>query len=67
MLKNEDYDLVHTLSTKSQGMEVYDTYIKDAQTCPSCRDLWQKIKQDDDRHIQMLAQELKKHVEKGSL
>jgi hypothetical protein len=66
MLKNPNYDLVEELQEKSKGVWRYDQYLKDAgmdPNCQHCRDLWQKLKEEDERHIQMLKDEIKMHVQ----
>ncbi len=63
MLKDRDYDLIQTMASKSKGLAQYDIYIKDAQSCPNCRNVWQQLKEQDERQVSMLADELKKHVE----
>lgn len=63
MLKNKDYDLMETISVKSKGLKRYDIFMQDASDCPGCRDVWQRIKEQDEQQVGMLVDELKKHVE----
>jgi len=63
MLKNRDYDLVQTMATKSKGLHRYDTYLKDAADCPECQRLWQQLREQDERQVGLLAEEIKRHVE----
>ncbi|MFH0809646.1 MAG: hypothetical protein V2A77_04130 [Pseudomonadota bacterium] len=63
MLKDKNYDLVRTMATKSKGLGQYEVYVKDAEACPHCRELWQQIRNEDERHVGMLADELKRHVQ----
>jgi rubrerythrin len=46
-----------------------DTYIQDAQAAnrPELAHLWSTIKQDEQRHLDMLKQELAKDVQEGRL
>jgi hypothetical protein len=67
MLKDKDYDLVETISVKSKGLSRYETYIQDAQACPQCRNLWQQLKNEDEKQLAMLVKELKTHVEHREL
>jgi rubrerythrin len=46
-----------------------DTYIQDARAAnrPELAHLWNAIKQDEQRHLDLLKQELAKDVQKGRL
>jgi len=67
MLKNKDYDLVQTIASKSKGLARYEIYMKDASNCPDCQNVWQQLKEQDERQVGMLVDELKKHVEKQDI
>jgi hypothetical protein len=67
MLKNKDYDLVQTIAVKSKGLNRYSTFMKDAEACPGCRNLWQRLKEQDENQVAMLVDELKSHVEHQEL
>jgi rubrerythrin len=61
MLSNNSYNLVTALSEKSEAISVYEDFIQDAQDAdsPECAELWQKLKEDEERHVELL----KEHVE----
>lgn len=65
MLKNKDYDLMETISVKSKGLTRYDVFTQDAEAagCTECQNLWQQLKSQDERHLGLLIDELKKHIE----
>jgi hypothetical protein len=55
---NLTYDLISVLHEKLEGQEVYNTYMKDAQSDPQCQQLFQQLKQQDAQMIQQLMQQL---------
>ncbi len=66
MLNNNSYNIVSELSEKSKALQLYDTYVQDAQEAGSeeCVQLFQQLKQQDEQaveqlkqHVQMLAQQ----------
>ena len=61
MLSNNSYNLVTALSEKSEAISIYDDFIQDAHDAdsPECAELWQKLKEDEERHVELL----KEHVE----
>lgn len=64
MLKDHNHDLIHSLSEKNDAVWRYDKeYIKNSQGCDDCTDMWQKMKDDDNEHIQMLTGEIKRHMD----
>jgi hypothetical protein len=67
MLKNKDYDLIQAISIKSKSLHRYNTYIKDAEACPGCRNLWQQLKNEDEKQVGMLVDELKNHAERQEI
>ena len=63
MLKNLNYNLISALAIKSRGLARYDKCIEDAADCPSCQEIWKKIKQMDEELVGLLRDEIKKHLE----
>lgn len=61
-MKDANFDLVHSLTNKAEALQVYDRYAQDASGCRQCQDLWRQIKQDDQRHHDMLLQEVNRHA-----
>lgn len=64
-IRNVNHNLVHSLATKADSVWRYDRYIQDASGCSHCQRLWQQIQQDDMRHIQLLRDEIARHVQQG--
>ncbi|MFH1209874.1 MAG: hypothetical protein V1663_03735 [archaeon] len=57
-LNNCNYNCVKQLGKKLALIAKVDGYIKDAEECnhPWCADMWRKIKEDEERHVEMLRQ-----------
>ncbi|HVF84894.1 MAG TPA: ferritin family protein [Abditibacteriaceae bacterium] len=67
MLKNNSYNLVTALSEKSEALSIYDDFIEDAQEAdsPECAELWQQIREDEERHVELLKEHVEKLVQSG--
>lgn len=63
MLKDHNHDLVHQLSEISDSVWRIEKKYKDtAEGCSSCNALWAKLAHDYHNHIDMLTDEIKKHI-----
>ncbi len=63
MLKDHNHDLIHSISEKCDGVWRYKKeYLKNSAGCPSCVKMWQKIMEDDEKHIEMLKEEIGCHI-----
>ena len=66
MLKNHNHDLVHALSEKNDAVWRYEKeYLKNSQGCDHCTKMWEKMRDEDNGHIQMLVEETKRHMDEG--
>jgi ferritin-like metal-binding protein YciE len=67
MLSNNTYNHVSLLSEKAQGLELYDTYIEDAEDAGSqeCVQLFQQMKEQDAKHVEMLKAHIEMLVKNG--
>lgn len=67
MLKNNSYNIVTALSEKSEALSIYDDFIEDAQDAdsPECAELWQQIREDEERHVELLKSHVEMLVQKG--
>lgn len=77
MLKDHNHDLIKQLSEDSSSLWRYDSYIKSAQgrsdseessdsmSCEHCINLWKKLKQTDEERVELLKEEIKRHVNEG--
>lgn len=64
MLKNHNHDLVHALSSKNDAVWRYKgEYLKNAKGCAHCTKLWKKLMDDDNKHIEMLTDEVRRHMD----
>lgn len=62
MLENHSHNLIHQLSEISDSVwRIKKHYLDEAKDCPSCKELWQKLEADYEKHIEMLKEEIKKH------
>jgi rubrerythrin len=68
-ISNLEYDLLTALQNKSEAIKAYETYIQDAQELNSqpCVELFQKLHEDDIKHIQELRHHLQEVMQKGSM
>lgn len=67
MLKDNNYNLMQDITTISQSLHRYDTYIKDAAHCNECQGVWRKLKSEREKELAMLLEELNKHIKKGEI
>ncbi len=67
MLNNNSYNIVTALSEKSEAITIYDDFIEDAEEAesPECAELWQQIREDEERHVEMLKEHLEMLVKNG--
>jgi len=64
MLKNHNHDLVHALSEKNDAAWRYEKeYLKNAEGCEYCQNLWRQLAEDDNKHIELLKEEIKRHID----
>lgn len=68
MLNNCDYNCVKQLSKQLDLLWRFDGYIKDAKECghEDCRKVFEEIKRDTQRHVDILKKLIVKQVKKGS-
>ena len=62
MLDNATYDLMETATVISKGLHRYYTFIKDAQWCQACTQIWSELKQADDKQLERIVSHLKEHM-----
>ena len=69
-LENTTYNILAALGRDADFLyDTIDTYIQDAQTAnrSDLVDMWNQIKQDRQRHLQMLRQALEKEAKQDKL
>jgi hypothetical protein len=68
-MKNTNYNLLKLLHLALDNVwRIEKHYLKDAKgKCSRCLDLLEKIKTDTQKHIELLKEELSKHLEKDNL
>lgn len=66
MQKDHNHDLVHAITKKNDAVWRYQKYyLKTSQGCEHCTSLWNKLIEDDNKHIEMLKEEIERHVKEG--
>ncbi len=66
MLKDHNHDLVHALSEKNDALWRYKReYLKNAEGCEHCTKLWEALAVDDEKHVRLLTEEIKRHMGEG--
>ncbi|MBI2160374.1 MAG: hypothetical protein HYU25_08375 [Candidatus Rokubacteria bacterium] len=64
MLKNEVYNLMETGTVLSKGLHRYGTFLRDAQDCPNCQQIWNYMRQTDEEQLKRILNHLKQHFDK---
>lgn len=62
-MDNHIYNLMKAIVKKSQSVWHYEKYLQDSQGCNECQQLWQKMKSEDERHLEEMKTILKHHLE----
>lgn len=68
-ISNLEYDLLTVLKNKSEAVQMYDTYIQDAEQLGSqpCAELLRKLQQQDRDHAQEVRRHLQEVMQKGKM
>jgi len=55
-----EYDVLSTLQSKLEALEVYEAYLEDCEDAGNdeCRELFEEIRDDDQRHAERLRSTL---------
>lgn len=69
VISDLEYDLLAVLKNKSDAVQLYETYIQDAQNAGSqpCVELLQKLQQQEKEHAQEVRQHLQEVMQKGKM
>lgn len=64
-----EYDLVAVLKNKAEAVQLYETYMQDAQNAGSqpCADLLQRLQQTEMQQVQEIRQHLQEVMQKGRM
>ena len=62
-IDNLTYDLITVIHEKSQGLEAFDRYLKDAGEDEDCRQLFEEIRQQDEEAVKELTDALRERLE----
>lgn len=67
MLKNDNYNILQTITIISRSLYRYEQYIRDAENCERCQELWSKFRKQREDELSLLLGELKKHIDGGMI
>ena len=68
IISDATYDLLAVLLSKLEGLEAYDSYIQDLDGVDDKgSQLIEQIRQDDERHAQLLRDHIEQLVQSGGL
>lgn len=69
VISDLEYDLLAVLKNKSEAVQLYETYMQDAQNANSqpCIELLQKLQQADKEHAQEVRRHLQEVMQKGKM
>ncbi len=64
-----EYDLVAVLKNKAEAVQLYETYMQDAQSAGSqpCADLLKRLQQTEMQQVQEIRQHLQEVMQKGKM
>lgn len=61
-IDNHTYNLIKALTKKAQAVWRYEQYMKDSGDCEKCKALWEKLKEEDNQHLEEMKKLLGEHV-----
>jgi hypothetical protein len=67
MLQNQHYNLMESITIISKSLHRYDTYMRDSARCGECQTIWQNLRDEREKDLAMLMDELNKHIKKGEI
>ncbi len=67
MARDINENIIEMMKTISENLDRCTAYINDADACDSCKMLWSKFRQQREKEIAMLLEEVKKHIDAGKI
>ncbi len=65
-MQDHNHDLVDALAKKNDALWRYQNhYLPASKSCEHCSKLWKTLEQDDEKHVSMLKDEIKRHMDEG--
>ena len=62
-MKDHNHDLVQALHhVNDQNWRVDQHYLKNAEGCETCANLWKKMREDGQQHEALLRGEIERHI-----
>lgn len=65
IMHNFNHDLIQALSVKLDSLWRYDEYIKNAEGCDHCTNIWKELKEADLKAADKLREEIANHIQEG--
>lgn len=65
MLENYNHDLIHQLSETLDSLWRYEEYMKNAQQCQHCQEVWRRCRELSEEMVEILTEEIKNHINQG--
>jgi hypothetical protein len=66
MLDNATYNLMETATVISKGLHRYGTFQSDAKNCQHCQQIWNEMKQADEKQLEKIVGHLHQHMKEGA-
>jgi hypothetical protein len=63
MLDNATYNLMETATVISKGLHRYGTFQSDAKNCQHCQQIWNEMKQADEKQLEKIIGHLRQHMQ----
>ncbi len=67
MARDINDNIIEMMKSISENLDRCAAYLNDAETCDSCKMLWSKFRQQREKEIAMLLEEVKKHIDAGKI
>jgi hypothetical protein len=64
MLSNATYNLMETASVISKGLHRYPQFNKDSHDCKACQQIWNEMKQADEKQLEKIVGHMKEHLDR---
>jgi hypothetical protein len=62
MLDNSTYNLMETATVISKGLHRFGTFQSDAKNCQHCQQIWNEMKQADEKQLDKIVSHLREHM-----
>ncbi len=67
MATDINVNIIEMMKNISENLNRCAAYMNESDNCDSCKILWAKFKQQREKEIAMLLEEVKKHIDSGKI